>query len=89
MKRAFRNHNKKGLKIGRIYERGEVLAALRSITSWIWKPTTANAEIRGSRYNLFYSLNPIAGHSIEELAKRMHDVAVGHSPTELLKRNPR
>jgi hypothetical protein len=89
VKRALRNHNKYGLKIGRIYERGEVLAVMRSITSLIWKPTAANAEIRGSRYNLFYSLNPIVGHSIEELARRMHDVAEGHSPAELLKRNRR
>jgi hypothetical protein len=33
VKRATRNENKKGLKTDRIYERGEVLAILRSITN--------------------------------------------------------
>jgi hypothetical protein len=75
VKRSFRDHNKNGLKIGRIYERGEVLAVLRSITSLIWKPTAVNAEVRGSRYSLFYSLNPIAGHSMEELAVKLAAVA--------------
>jgi hypothetical protein len=72
---VIRDINKVGLKIGRIYERGEVLAILRSLTSLFVKPSTVNPEIRGARFSLFYSLDPVAGHSIAELAKKMRKAA--------------
>lgn len=72
---VVRDRNKVGLKIARVYERGEVLAILRSFTSLVVKPTSKNAEIRGARFNLFYSVNPIAGHSIAELASKMQAAA--------------
>jgi hypothetical protein len=73
VKRSIRNENKIGLKIDRIYERGEVLAILRSITSTIHKPPAVNPEVRQIRYNLFGNdrfglTNSIAGHSIQDLA---------------------
>lgn len=73
--RATREVNRGGLKIGRIYERGEVLAVLRSFTSIIIKPSSVNPTIRGTRFSLFHSWNAIAGHSIEELASKMREAA--------------
>lgn len=69
--RRLRNENKKGLLVDRIYERGEILALLRSLTSLFRKPSTINAAIRGVRYNVFWAWNPIAAHSIAELAAKI------------------
>lgn len=80
MRRVTRDRNKKGLQIDRIYERGEVLAILRSITSTIHKPPAANPEVRQLRYNLFGNdrfglTNSIAGHSIQDLAYGLQQVS--------------
>jgi hypothetical protein len=77
VKRAIRESNRIGLKIVRIYERGEVLAILRSFTSLLIKPSQQNPEIRRARFSLFYSVSPVRGHSIAELADRMQSVAHG------------
>ena len=69
--RELRDTNKKGLFIDRVYERGEILALVRSLTSLIFRPTAVNAKIRGVRYSLFYGWNPIADHSIANLAKKI------------------
>jgi hypothetical protein len=69
--RALRTENKKGLLIDRIYERGEILALLRSLTSLLYKPSRINAAIRGVRYKLFRAWNPVAAHSIIELAMKL------------------
>jgi hypothetical protein len=68
---TLRDENKKGLLIDRIYERGEILALLRSLTSLFNKPSAKNAEIRGVRYSLFRAWNPIAAHSIDEFAAKI------------------
>jgi hypothetical protein len=73
--RATREKNRVGLQIARIYERGEILAIVRSFTSLIIKPSSVNPEIRGVRFNLFYTKNAIAGHSIVELASKMQAAA--------------
>lgn len=65
---SLREHNRLGLDIDRIYERGEVLAIVRSLTSFVKPPTAENAAIRGVRYALFYPATPVAGHSITHLA---------------------
>jgi len=70
-----RRANKTGLAIDRIYERGEVLALVRSITSFFWKPSASDPAIRAVRYALFYTANPIAGHSIENLACQLRIAA--------------
>jgi hypothetical protein len=62
-----RDFNKKDLRIDRIYERGEILATLRSLTNFIDPPKAVSPVIRQVRYNLF-SRKPITGHSISELA---------------------
>jgi len=66
--------NKTGLLIDRIYERGEILAYLRSITNFVHTPSAKNAEIRQIRYNLFFTVNPFKGHSISELAAQLWDL---------------
>lgn len=78
--RDIRNKNKTGLQIDRIYERGEVLAILRSITSTIHKPPAVNPQVRQIRYNLFgfhwFGLtNFVAGHSIQDLVCGIRKVA--------------
>ncbi len=69
--KRLRDENKKGLLIDRIYERGEILALLRSLTSLFYKPSAVDAAIRGIRYSLFRAWNPIAAHSIVELAAKI------------------
>jgi len=70
-----RDHNKQKLCINRVYERGEILAMVRSFTNMIWWPSASSPAIRGARYALFYPANPIAGHSMTELACRMYGAA--------------
>jgi hypothetical protein len=76
VRKRVRDENRKGLKIDRIYERGEVLAILRSLTSFIYPPSKVNPSIRAVRYSLFYTTNPIAGHSMKVLACKLN-VAAG------------
>ena len=66
--KPLRDANKQGLLIDRIYERGEILAILRSLTSLFWRPTRVDAAIRGVRYALFHSWNAVGAHSIPALA---------------------
>ena len=73
--RKLRNANKRDLKIGRIYERGEILAIVRSFTSLVIKPSSRHPEIRGSRFSLLHRSNAIADHSMEKLAHRMKQAA--------------
>jgi pimeloyl-ACP methyl ester carboxylesterase len=68
---ALRDMNKAELCIDRIYERGEVLAILRSLTSLFIKPSASSPSIRGVRYSLFVSVDPIRSHSILELASKI------------------
>ncbi len=75
--RRLRNDNKKGLLIDRIYERGEVLALLRSLLSLFCNPSARNAAIRGVRYWLLHAWNPIAAHSIVELAAKIDEAKRG------------
>jgi hypothetical protein len=66
-------NNCKGLEIDRIYERGEILALLRSFTNFFDPPSALNPKIRQIRYNLF-SRAPITGHSIAKLACKLNGV---------------
>jgi hypothetical protein len=74
IRKDLRDHNTQTLAIDRIYERGEVLAYLRSFTNLFFPPSASSPTIRQVRYNLFYTLNAITGHSIAELACRLHEV---------------
>jgi hypothetical protein len=66
--RTLRTQNKDNLMIDRIYERGEILAYLRSITNFIHEPSAQRPEIRQIRYNLFKGKSPVFRHSIRDLA---------------------
>lgn len=79
---ATRNENKKNLSIDRIYERGEILAIVRSFTSFVIPPSASAPTLRGVRYALFYPANPISGHSMSDLACLL-SIAIGHK--EVLK----
>jgi hypothetical protein len=65
-----RNENSNGLEIDRIYERGEILALLRSLENFVYPASAINPKIRQVRYNLF-SRRPISGHSMTDLACKL------------------
>jgi pimeloyl-ACP methyl ester carboxylesterase len=69
--KTTRDANRRNLEIDRIYERGEILAIIRSAMSVLWKPSANMPRIRGIRYNLFPTLNPIAGHSMIRMAVKI------------------
>lgn len=69
--KKVRDINRLSLKIDRIYERGEILAIARSLMSLVVNPSAAVPEIRGVRYSLFYSCNPIADHSMKMMASKL------------------
>jgi hypothetical protein len=73
-----RDDNKRGLQIDRIFEREEVLAAVRSVASLLYPPSAVDPSIRAVRYSLFYTINLISGHSMHDLACKLY-VASGHS----------
>jgi len=73
--RALRDANKRGLTIDRIYERGEILALTRSLMSLAVKPTAQDPVLEGTRYSLFYGWNPIADHSMVQLAYKIDRAA--------------
>lgn len=70
-----RDQNIQTLAIDRIYERGEILAILRSLINFIVPPSATTPVIRQVRYNLFYTRNPFAGHSIAELACKLQEAS--------------
>ena len=72
---ARRDENERDLAIDRIFERGEVLAALRSIINFVYPPSAEHPAIRTVRYQLFYTLNPVAGHSMGKLACRLYEAS--------------
>ena len=70
-----RDMNRRTLAIDRIYERGEILAIVRSLTSLFVAPSASQPTIRGVRYALFYPADPITGHPMTEFACRMYGAA--------------
>ena len=81
--KVLRTTNAQNLKIDRIYERGEILAYFRSLTNFFAPPSASHPAIRQVRYNLFHTVNPVSGHSIAELACKLHDVCSGGFPQSL------
>lgn len=62
--------NVAGMKIDRVYERGEILAAVRAFTGLFVAPSEKDPAIRGVRYMLFWK-SPVAAvesHSMPRLA---------------------
>lgn len=66
VEKRVRDVNVLELDIDRIFERGEILAFLRSIVSLFVPPRRKAPTIRQIRYKLFRTWNPISGHSIAE-----------------------
>lgn len=75
-----RESNSRGMYIERIYQRGEILAALRSLTNFVYTPSAKNPIIRQVRYNLI-SRSPISGHSITDLAFMLYKVSNANRTT--------
>ncbi|HLY52339.1 MAG TPA: hypothetical protein VKQ31_04945, partial [Steroidobacteraceae bacterium] len=73
--RKLRDVNRVELLIDRIYERGEILALARSLMSLFVKPSAKSPALRGTRYSLFYGWNPIADHSMVQLALKIDRAA--------------
>ncbi len=67
--------NRKDLLVDRIYERGEALAIIRSIQTFVFVPTREDPAIRSIRYMLFYPDDLVSSHSMRTLACRIGDVA--------------
>lgn len=80
VRRDWRDINRQSLTVERIYERGEILALLRSLQSMVFAPSEAAPAIKGVRYSLMYPTNPIAGHSIKQLACKLDEVAAVPAP---------
>jgi len=80
VQKDLRESNSKGLKIERIYERGEILALLRSAQSTFFAPSANNPTITGYRYSVIHNADPIKDHSLgkfacaiaEKLARQTH-----------------
>jgi hypothetical protein len=68
----LRNDNSEHLEIDRIYERGEILAFFRALVNLVYPPSKSQPAIRHVRYNLFYTWNPFAGHSMADLALQIN-----------------
>jgi hypothetical protein len=66
--------NRKKLTIERIYERGEVLASLRSALSIVYPLSASDPTISEVRYNLADG-NPVSQHSIMALARGLTKAA--------------
>lgn len=77
--RALRNENERNLFIDRVYERGEILALARSLMNLIYEPPAHHPAIRSVRYSLFYGWNPIADHSIAQLANKIDRAVMAQS----------
>ncbi len=73
LKKSVREMNVQQLDIDRIFERGEILAFLRSIVSLFVPPRRRSPTIRQIRYNLFPTWNPITGHSIAEFTFKLDE----------------
>jgi hypothetical protein len=73
VKKIIRETNVRQLDIDRIFERGEILAFLRSIVSLFVPPRRRSPTIRQIRYNLFPTWNPITGHSIAEFVFKLDE----------------
>jgi hypothetical protein len=82
--KRLRDYDTQTLAIDRIYERGEILAYLRSLTNYFFPPSASSPTIRQIRYNLFYTLNPFAGHSIGEFACKLYKVCQGTEASSAL-----
>ena len=74
VEKKLRDDNSEYLQIDRIYERGEILAFFRALVNLVYPPSQSKPAIRQVRYNLFSTWNPLAGHSMTDLAFKLNQV---------------
>jgi hypothetical protein len=74
VEKSLRTENSGHLFIDRVYERGEILAYFRSMTNFVYPPSAIDPQIRQVRYNLFYTHNPFAGHSMASFAMKLYEI---------------
>jgi hypothetical protein len=68
----IRQRGTDGLQIDRVFERGEILAALRSALALVYPPSTNNPTVRAVRYNFDGVANPVSAHSMARLACELY-----------------
>jgi hypothetical protein len=73
LEKALRAQNAKGLKTDRVFERGEVLAFVRSVLALAHPPSKENPAIRAVRYNFMGRVWPIRAHNMSRLARSLYD----------------
>jgi hypothetical protein len=73
LERDIRMQNAKGLKTDRVFERGEVLAFVRSILALFRPPSKMNPAVRAVRYNFMGRVLPIRAHNMAKLAQALYD----------------
>lgn len=73
LEEAIRVQNAKGLQTDRVFERGEVLAFLRSVLALVHPPSKIDPAIRTVRYNFLGRVLPIHAHNIKLLAQALYN----------------
>ena len=68
--KAARDANRKGIAIDRVYERGEILAYLRTLVRWMIPLSLKDPTITEIRFNVTKG-DPIMQHSMVKLARRL------------------
>ena len=76
-----RSKNQKGMRIYRVYERGEVLAILRWAMKKVFPIAIADPRIVGIRYNFKRGKDPIDEHNMPDLACSLKEVFDKVNPT--------
>jgi hypothetical protein len=82
LKKATRTRNAHELKTDRVFERGEILASLRSLLALITPPSRANPAVRAVRYNYLGITWPIHAHSISQFADGLYGTTHPQESTE-------
>ncbi|MFT4438842.1 lipase family protein [Caballeronia sp. 15715] len=72
LKEATRTRNARELKTDRVFERGEILASLRSLLALVQPPSKEHPAIRTVRYNYLGITWPVHAHSISQFAKSLY-----------------
>ncbi len=81
---TLRQRNVEGLAIDRVLERGEALSYVRYVISAIYPPAGKDPAIRGIRFDVSSSLNPLSTHSMRLLACALAKAGVDNAPEPAL-----
>ncbi len=75
VKRKQRKENKKGMRIFRIYEHGEILAYLRMVMKAVYPVSNRDPKIVEIRFNFLDKGNFVSQHSMKRFACNLHQQA--------------